>query len=88
MDYDAFYAGDIKEKRLKYRLAWSIAYFIEKGAPLVRFKPFKDLKRDYMKALLEKRNMHEATKAALKNDDFIALFVDEWRKFWCENLAQ
>jgi hypothetical protein len=88
MDYEAFYAGDIKEKRLKYRLAWSIAYFIEKGAPLVRFKPFKDLKRDYMKALLEKRNMHEATKAAFKNDDFIALFVDEWRKFWCENLAQ
>lgn len=88
MDYETFYSGTAKERRLKYRLAWSIAHFIEKGAPFVRFNPFKNLKRDYMQTLLDRRDMHEATAAVFKNPDFTALFVDEWRKFWREASAQ
>jgi hypothetical protein len=85
MDYDEFYGGTDEERRIRYRLAISIAYFLEKGAPKVRFQPFKDVKRDYMSALLEMRDMHRATAAAFKDEDTLMLFVSEWQKFW-ENM--
>ena len=84
MDYDAFYAGTDRERMLKYRLALSIVVFIEEGASKVRFEPFKDLKRDYMKALFETRDMQKATAAAFRNKDQLKLFVSEWAKFWKE----
>ena len=83
MDYETFYAGTDLERRLKYRIAWSIAYFIENGAPKVRFQPFKNLKADYVKALLKTHDMRQATIAALLGDeDKTKLFVREWVKFW------
>ena len=82
MDYDAFYAGSALERQLKYRLAWSIAYFIEKGAPEVRFEPFRDLKKNYVDALLKHRDMHLATAAAFGSRENLELFVSEWKKFW------
>ena len=83
MDYDEFYAGDDVERRVKYRLAWSLAVFLERGAPNVRFEPFKSLKDDYVKALLKTHDMRQATIAALLGDrDKTRLFVSEWVKFW------
>lgn len=82
MDYEQFYAGTDRERRMKYRLAWSIACFLEKGAPDVRFKPFKDLKRDYFKELFDSHDMRKATSAAFRNQDTLKLFVSEWKKFW------
>lgn len=82
MDYKQFYDGTDAERRKKYRLAWSIAVFIEKGAPLVRFAPFKDLKRDYVEALLKTHDMREATDAAFGSADKLAHFVTEWKRFW------
>ena len=82
LDYEGFYAGTDAERRLKYRLAWSVAYFIEKGAPKVRFDPFANLKRDYVNALLETQDMRRATSAAFGNEDRLRLFIAEWKKFW------
>ena len=82
MDYGRFYDGSALERRLKYRLAWSIVRFIEKGARKVRFDPFKDLKRDYVAALLESKDRVVATGAAFKNADNLANFVTEWKKYW------
>lgn len=82
MDYATFYAGTDDERRTKYRLAWSLAQFIEKGAPNVRFAPFDGLKRDYVAALLRERDMFAATDAAFGSDEKLKLFVAEWRKFW------
>lgn len=81
MDYEDFYAGEDKDRRLKYDLAWSVAVFIERGAPLVRFEPFKRLKRDYLEALLVKHDMREATAAVLGDPDLLKQFLDEWEKF-------
>lgn len=36
MNYEEFYAGTDEERRLKYRLAWSVAVFLEKGQPKKR----------------------------------------------------
>lgn len=82
MDYAAFYAGDDGERRAKYRLAWSIAVFIEKGAGRVRLDPFNGLKRRYLQTLVETRDMRRATAAALGDEDRLRLFVAEWTRFW------
>ncbi len=68
---------------MKYRLAWSIAVFIEKGAPNVRFRPFAKLKANYMEALVGTRDMKQATMSALLGDaDLTKNFLREWAKFW------
>jgi hypothetical protein len=87
MDYSSFYGGTDEDRRLKYRLAWSIAYFIEKGAPELRFQPFKDLKRNYIAALLETSDARLATSAAFDGSpDKLANFVAEWKKFWIKRM--
>ena len=82
MDYEQFYAGSDLERRFKYRLAWSIVRFIEKGADDVRLKPFAGLKKRYMDALIETRDMRRATSAAFKDADLLKKFIAEWKKFW------
>lgn len=82
MDYSAFYDGTDAERRLKYRIAWSLAHFLEKGAPKIRFEPFKDVKRDYMASLLKHHDMRKATAAAFGSTERLAKFVEEWKKFW------
>ena len=87
MDYEEFYAGDDRLRQLKYRLAWSVAVFLEKGARKVRNDPFATLKRDYLKALVNTQDMRKATEAAFGNADRRGRFVYEWKKFWKDTLA-
>ena len=82
MDYERFYAGTDAERRLKYRLAWSVARFLERGAPEILKTPFADLKRDYLSALLKTRDMSLATAAAFGSVERVELFVEEWLKYW------
>ena len=82
MNYTEFYAGTDAERRLKYRLAWSIAYFLEKGAPLVRFQPFATLRADYINAVLRTHDRDAATDAAFGSDERLKLFIREWKSFW------
>ena len=82
MDYEQFYSGSDMERRIKYRAAWSVANYLEKGAPKVLREPFKNVKGDYVDALLKTKDMRKATAAAFKNADFVKRFVKEWKKFW------
>ena len=66
---------------MRYRLAWSVAYFLQVGAPNVRFQPFKDLRRDLMKAVISTGRRTEATKAVL-TDEMLKDLVSEWLAFW------
>ena len=81
LDYKEFYAGTKEEVQMRYRLAWSIAWFLEKGAPKLRGRPFGTLRADYMAALVKTRKMHEAT-AAVFTGDVLERFVAAWLKYW------
>ena len=87
LDYAAFYAGTDDERRLKYRLAWSVAVFLEKGAPDVRFRPFQDVKRNYVETLLATQDPAKATAAAFGGEETFRLFCREWLAWWRENAA-
>jgi hypothetical protein len=81
IDYSEFYSGSNDERMLKYHIAWSVAYFLQVGAPEVRFQPFKNLRADLMRALVSTRRRDEAMKAVLTEQvqkDLIA----EWLYFW------
>ena len=81
MDYKEFYAGTDEERRLKYRLAWSLAYFLQIGAPEVRFQPFKNLRADIMSAIVRTGRRDEATRIVL-TDAMRRDLVGEWLAFW------
>ena len=81
LDYDDFYAGDHQERETKYRLAWSMAFFLQVGAPRVRFRPFEKLRADYMDALISTRDGIRATRAVLSGDMQKDL-IEEWLAFW------
>lgn len=76
-----FYAGTDEERLAHYRLAWSIAYFLEIGAPNVRFRPFEKVRQNLMEALVRTRNGRSATSAAL-DGELRSDLIDEWRAFW------
>ena len=84
MDYDEFYAGSDLDRLVKYRLAWSLAYFIENGADKVRFRPFENLKRDYMDGLLKFKDMHKATETAFADREKLEDFIEAWKRYWKE----
>jgi len=80
-DYGDFYAQDERNRLANYRLAWSIAYFLEVGAPEVRFQPFGNLRADYVKSLVRTRNRARTTAEVLSGES-LDDFVYEWKKFW------
>lgn len=82
MDYDAFYGGSDEDRLAHYATAWSLVYFLEKGAPLLRGRPFESFPSDYLKALLDTKNMTKADAAAFGSDEKMALFVRAWQEFW------
>ena len=86
MDHDEFYGGGDNERRLKYRLAWSIAVFMENGMRKVRHDPFSTFKKDYIEALFKTHDMKLATGAAFGGADGMKRFVAEWLEFWKKRL--
>lgn len=84
MDYADFYSGMAEDRVLKYHIAWSVAYFLQVGAPEVRFQPFKNLRSDLLDALVRTRNRMEASNAVL-TDGVVKELVSEWLSFWKRN---
>ena len=84
LDYEDFYSGNNEDRVLKYHIAWSVAYFLQVGAPDVRFQPFKNLRSDLMKSLVETRRRGEAMDIVLTGelrDELIARWLAFWQKF-------
>lgn len=84
MDHEAFYSGTPEEIGIRYRLAWSVAYFLEVGAPKLRFQPYRNLRADYVSALVKTGSGLKATRQVLgdekSRDEFVAAWLAFWRK--------
>jgi hypothetical protein len=81
MDYPEFYAEGRERAAFHYRLAWSMAYFLEVGAPQMRFRPFETVRAEYAAALVSTREMRQANRhvwTAQRRETFISA----WRDFW------
>jgi len=85
-DYGAFYAGNSLERRLKYAMAWGLAYYLQKGAPQERNTPFKNILSDYAASLAQSHNFLEATHKAFAEID-MSVFQDNFREFWLKRRA-
>ncbi len=81
LGYEDFYSGTQEDIAARYRLAWSLAYFLEIGAPKIRFQPFANLRRDYVKALVETRSPEQAGRITLEGD-FCKQLIAAWLNFW------
>ena len=82
MDYAQFYAGSDYERRRRYRLAWSVVYFVEHGMREIRHDPFRSFKRQYFAELAKSEDMRRATAAAMGSEDRLKMFCNEWKRFW------
>lgn len=81
MDYPEFYDGSREDRRLKYQLSWSLAYFLQVGAPKVRFQPFKSLRADLMRSVVRAKDRNEAMRIVL-TDEMRKDLIAEWLSFW------
>ena len=81
LNYAEFYDGTQDEIAARYHLAWSLAYFLEVGAPDVRFQPFANTRRDYVKALIDTRSTADADRMVF-NEELRKQFIAAWLDFW------
>jgi len=82
LDYTGFYAGTDVQRRSRYKLAWSVAFFIEHGLRDIPHDPFRTLKADYFRNLSRTRDMQQATAACFGSRERLEQFANEWKKFW------
>ena len=85
-DYPAYYGGSDAERSLKYAMAWGLAYYLQKGAPLELNTPFKTILADYAAALAQSHAYADATKQAFAKID-MTVFQDNFREFWLKRRA-
>ena len=81
LDYEGYYAGTDADRSFKYSLGWALVYFLERGAPLVRNKPYAGILPAYYEALRKTGDGAAATAAAFQGVNMAALERD-FRAFW------
>lgn len=84
LDYEAFYAGDLKEVNERYAAAWALVYFLQKGVPtFAEFAAYREVLPTYRQALLEGASANEASRRAWETvgkRNFVADFAKFWNK--------
>jgi hypothetical protein len=86
-DYDEFYDGTQAGRRLKYAMAWGLAYYLQKGVPLGRESPFGNVLADYAAGLTLTRDRQQATLLAFAEID-MEKFQAAFRDFWLGQRAR
>jgi len=80
-DYAAFYDGTPAGRRLKYAMAWGLAYYLHKGVPLERDPPHARVLDEYLASLAVSQDMQAATQLAFAGVEMEA-FQAAFRDFW------
>lgn len=85
-DYPGFYGGTDADRNFKYALAWSVAYYLQKGAPQERNTPFKSILPTLAATLARTRSYQQATQDAFSKVD-MSVFQENFREFWTKRRA-
>ena len=84
LSHEEFYDGDLKTVNDRYRAAWAVTYFLEKGAPaLDEFAAYRKVLPTYLSLLREGRLPTEASMeawATIGKRDVVADFLRFWGK--------
>lgn len=80
--HQQFYAGTLEDVKARYNLAWSLAYFLQVGAPKVRFQPFKDLRGDYIAELVANPKDPGSVFEHVFTRSKLDKLINEWVEFW------
>jgi hypothetical protein len=86
-DYEAFYDGTQAGRRLKYAMAWGLAYYLHKGVPLERVPPHARVLDDYLTALGVSHDQHAATQLAFAEVE-METFQAAFRDFCCGGVTR
>ncbi|MDR2849496.1 MAG: hypothetical protein LBW77_03005 [Verrucomicrobiota bacterium] len=81
VDYEEFYDGTQAGRRLKYAMAWGVAYYLQKGVPLERESPDRLILSDYLASLSLIRDRQQATLLAFSEIE-MEKFQERFRDFW------
>jgi len=86
MTYNEFYGGTSADRSLSYALAWGLAYYLQKGAPLERNTPYKEILPDLAASLAASRNYRDATALTFSQVD-MDVFQSNFKDFWLKRRA-
>lgn len=81
MSYADFYSGSDADREARYSLAWGLAYYLQRGAPLERGRPHGAVLTRYMQALAQTGDPARATAFAFDGiaiDSFERAFIEFW----------
>lgn len=81
MGYPQFYDKDKDVRNVNYALAWGLAYYLIKGAPLEKPPKYGKVMQNYVSALWETKDGDRATAKAFEKEDIEELQRDLVR-FW------
>jgi len=81
MDHSTFYQSSSGMRDLNYTTAWSLIYYLYKGAPLERKNPYGKILDTYLVKLKSTKNSSLATTEAFRGID-IKEFQDDFKNFW------
>ena len=82
-----FYTGTNTERSTRYSLAWGLIYYIQRGAPLERNKPYAGIIERLREAIKNGASPEKATLAAFEGIDFDA-FEQSFLAFWKSTKAR
>ena len=94
LDYPSFYNPPGGDPALCYSFSYGLMYFLYRGAPQLRGKPYADVLPAYARTLRETRDPVRATLAAFRMGDdgrderFLKRFADDLRAFWRNESAR
>lgn len=84
LSHDEFYSGDLKTVNDRYRAAWAVTYFLEKGVPtLDEFAAYRKVLPTYLELVKAGRSPADASVAAwetIGGRDVVADFLRFWDK--------
>ena len=87
LDHAAFYEGDLRTVNDRYRAAWAVTYFLEKGVPILdEFADYRKVLPTYLSLVKVGKSPTEASASAWKTIGNRNVTVD-FLRFWGKRVA-